>query len=388
MNNRDTETEGDIENNKVNTTVKSASFDELNSVDSNKQPNISWDIGTAYDFFMSLYVLHDPEKFGLRASWAAGVRSRLSTQERRILKTAIHVFHVPLCWIYSLPEPKDTETALWAIRQIPAESRMATLTFCAPTSQDIHDVLENIAERGNWDEQDLETLREAYKNWDHGKESPRRKELVETLDAWANAVEFGEKYLSALQSYYNSFFAEEQRRILPAIQSSLERAVERAEQVPLEDLIEELSRGIRFEKTTVLKRIVLAPSYWITPLIYSARLDDESMLIVFGGRPEDKSIVPGEEVPENILLGLKALSDPTRLRILSYLKHEDLSPTDLARRLRLRPPTVIHHLRSLRLAGLVHLTVSSGKETHYTARPESVDELCARLNSFLESEVD
>ena len=35
-----------------------------------------WDIGTAYEFFISLYVLHEPEKFGVRASWAAGIRSR------------------------------------------------------------------------------------------------------------------------------------------------------------------------------------------------------------------------------------------------------------------------------------------------------------------------
>jgi DNA-binding transcriptional ArsR family regulator len=352
------------------------------------QPQIDWDIGTAYDLFMSLYVLHWPEKFGLRASWAAGVRSRLSSQERKTLKAANHLFHVPLCWIHSLPEPKDADTALWALRRIPAEDRIPTLSFCSQTHLELREILENVAGRGSWDEQDLESLREGYKNWEHGKDTPRRKELVETLDSWANAAEFGEKYLSALQSYYSAFFAEEQRRIMPAIQSSLERAKERAGELALPDLIEELSRGIRFEKAEGRKRVILIPSYWITPLIYSAELDEESMLIAFGGRPEDESIVPGEQVPEFLLLGLKALSDPTRLRILSYLNHEDLSPADLARRLRLRPPTVTHHLRALRLAGLVHLTVSSGKETRYTARLETADELCARLNMFLESEVD
>jgi hypothetical protein len=41
-----------------------------------KSPLITWDSGTAYDLFVSLRVLHEPDKFDLRASWAAGVRSR------------------------------------------------------------------------------------------------------------------------------------------------------------------------------------------------------------------------------------------------------------------------------------------------------------------------
>ncbi|NJN55024.1 MAG: ArsR family transcriptional regulator, partial [Anaerolineae bacterium] len=45
-------------------------------------------------------------------------------------------------------------------------------------------------------------------------------------------------------------------------------------------------------------------------------------------------------------------------RILKYLSEEPLTPAELARRLRLRPPTVIHHLDALRLARLVHVTLS------------------------------
>jgi len=49
----------------------------------NKQPNILWENGSAYDLFVSLRVIHNPDEFGLRPSWAAGVRSRLPTQLRR-----------------------------------------------------------------------------------------------------------------------------------------------------------------------------------------------------------------------------------------------------------------------------------------------------------------
>ena len=49
-------------------------------------PTIEWDYGTAYEFFISLHVLHQPEHFGIRASWAAGVRSRIPSAERKLLE--------------------------------------------------------------------------------------------------------------------------------------------------------------------------------------------------------------------------------------------------------------------------------------------------------------
>ncbi len=86
-------------------------------------PAISWDFGTAYDLFMSLEVLHDPDYYGLRASWAAGVRSRLAPDERKLLEDLHGFLWVPLHWLHTLPAPKDAATALWALRQVPPVER-------------------------------------------------------------------------------------------------------------------------------------------------------------------------------------------------------------------------------------------------------------------------
>jgi DNA-binding transcriptional ArsR family regulator len=105
---------------------------------------------------------------------------------------------------------------------------------------------------------------------------------------------------------------------------------------------------------------------------------------LFGARPADASLVPGEAIPESLLRVLKALSDPTRLRILHDLSQESLTPAELTRRLRLRAPTVTHHLKVLRLAGLVQMTLSEGKRTkRYAARSEAVAAFCASLQTFL-----
>jgi hypothetical protein len=58
-------------------------------------PGLTWEIGTAYEFFISLYVLHHPDEFGLRASWAAGVRSRLDPEARKTLEEAQEVMGFP-----------------------------------------------------------------------------------------------------------------------------------------------------------------------------------------------------------------------------------------------------------------------------------------------------
>ena len=85
-----------------------------------------------------------------------------------------------------------------------------------------------------------------------------------------------------------------------------------------------------------------------------------------------------------MLRALKALSDPTRLRIMRYLSDEPLTPAELARRLRLRAPTLTHHLRALRLAGLVQLTLGEGKRDRlYAARPEAITNTCELLEGFM-----
>jgi DNA-binding transcriptional ArsR family regulator len=107
------------------------------------------------------------------------------------------------------------------------------------------------------------------------------------------------------------------------------------------------------------------------------------MLLLFGARPAAMSLVPGEDVPDAMLRALKALADPTRLRILRYLSNQPYTPAQLSRRLRLRAPTVVHHLNALRLAGLVQLTLESETERRYAARPGAVTTTFDHLRGFI-----
>ena len=68
-------------------------------------PTITWDFGTAYELFISLHVLHEPDYFGIRPSYAAGVRSRIPAPERKLLEEVYPLTGVPLIWLHSLPAP-------------------------------------------------------------------------------------------------------------------------------------------------------------------------------------------------------------------------------------------------------------------------------------------
>lgn len=346
---------------------------------------LSWDIGTAYDLFISLHVLHNPSKFGLRGSWAAGVRSRLPVQERKTLEQADILVWIPSQWVLELPQPKDCLAVFTALEEIPARERISRLAFHYDLSPDMRALLLNIAERGAWDNSDQEYLKAYYKKsgW-----STRSGTIESTLEAWASADETGEQYLDALKAYYEVFFAEEEKRILPDLKYALEQAHELAEKLDLSELIEELSQGVRFDTQdqTPGQDFVLVPSFWSTPLIIFNRLSETSRFLIFGARPADASLVPGEMVPDKMLQALKSLADPTRLRILRYLGKGPHTPTQLARLLRLRAPTVVHHLNELRLAGLVQLTVvvpEKKSERRYAARTESIPRLFESLQAFL-----
>ncbi len=341
---------------------------------------LSWDYGTAFDFFTSLHVLHEPDRFGVRPAWAAGVRSRLSLEDRETLEQAEAAIWIPVNWIQSLDAPKDSATALWTLRQIPVEERLAVLGLRPDLPAQAAEIYQDVAARAGWNLEDLENLRAAYQA--QGL-SPRPKILETRLNVWAQSASFGGRYLRALQSYQEVFFSEEDTRIHGALQEAVELAQERADQIPVQDLIEELSHGVRLESDLDWQELVLVPSYWISPLVVFEKLDEGRELFLFGARPAEVSLVPGELVPEGMLRTIKTLGDPTRLRILRYLAQESITPAELARRLRLRAPTVTHHLNQLRLAGLVYLTLGEKGQRRYAARPDAVEEAFEILRIFL-----
>ena len=152
-----------------------------------------------------------------------------------------------------------------------------------------------------------------------------------------------------------------------------------------EELFTEISQGLQLGDEFNARTFIIAPAFWTTPLVFFEKFNRDTMLLAFGARPADMSVVPGEIVPDALVRSLKALADPTRLKIMRYLTSENLTPSEIARKLQLRPPTVTHHLRELRLAGLVELSLLH-EENRYTARKQAIEAVYQNLSAFLQGE--
>ncbi len=346
-----------------------------------KEITLLWDWGTAYELFVSLSVLHKPELHGLRPSWAAGIRSRIPSVERKFLEEVMPFVNCPMNWVYRLPEPKDAMNAIWALRQIPAEKRMIELLDVECWDMpDIRDLVLKIAAQRSWSNHDLAAIKEIFKG-KHGDDEV--KGLDKYLDWWARPDEFGEAMLAGVQTYHQAFFEEEEKRVGPVLQAGLERAKQKAQHLSVPDLIAELSQGVRFDDITV-RELVIVPAFWMTPLVMMDEIDGDRGIFLFGARPATMAAIPGEQIPDGLVRTLKALADPTRLKIMHYLTQGEVTPTELARRLNLRAPTVTHHLSELRLSGLVNVTCR-GQEKLYTSRLEALDETSLNLRDFLKN---
>jgi DNA-binding transcriptional ArsR family regulator len=355
-------------------------------------PNIKlqWDHGTAYDFLSSLYVLHFPDEFGLRGAWAAGVRSRLPNEAREFLEIVIGNFNIPLDWISSLSEPKDAATALLALKRIPHGEWLDELRLSPVDSEECLALLQQTSQSGSWNQ---ETVEELIWTWRHASSEKRvipgpvtEKRAAGVLELYADPGKFGRYYLDGLETYYKVFFSEEEKRILPKLEQALEKNRKLIAETGTETYLNAALEQAGITAPTGVEEIVLAPSYWCTKN-FELSADSKKLVLLFGARPKEESLVPGEVVPEDLLRRLKAMTDPTRMRILRYLLQEQLTPAELARRLRLRAPTVTHHLHTLKASGMVQF-VKKGKNEHlYFAKMDSIRETYALLKDFLEQDV-
>lgn len=84
----------------------------------------------------------------------------------------------------------------------------------------------------------------------------------------------------------------------------------------------------------------------------------------------------------HIALRLKALADPARVKIVSYLFSSaagEQTSGELAAVLKLTESTMSHHLTQLRKAGLVS-SERRGMNVFHRIRPEALQALCAALD--------
>lgn len=78
----------------------------------------------------------------------------------------------------------------------------------------------------------------------------------------------------------------------------------------------------------------------------------------------------------------KALSDPTRRRILELLSEKDMTAGDIADCFNISKPSISHHLNALKSADLV-ISIKSGQNVVYSLNTTVFQELTKWFYDFL-----
>jgi len=149
--------------------------------------------------------------------------------------------------------------------------------------------------------------------------------------------------------------------------------------MPPDRLVETATNGVTFTMQPEVSGVVLVPSAVTRPWV--ANLEHGSLRIFM--YPVAEEVLSADpDAPSPWMLGFyKALADESRLRILNMLASGPASLSQVAERLGLAKSTVIHHMRALRSAGLVLITVGAEKE--YSLRTQAIPEAGRLLRSYL-----
>lgn len=77
----------------------------------------------------------------------------------------------------------------------------------------------------------------------------------------------------------------------------------------------------------------------------------------------------------------KALSDPTRIKILELLKHKSMTAGEIAEHFDMKKPSISHHLSILSHANLIY-SEKRGQYVHYTLNMTMLQEIMKWIMTF------
>lgn len=171
---------------------------------------------------------------------------------------------------------------------------------------------------------------------------------------------------------------------LPALRRDADekRALARSMDAPT--LVEKATNGVTFKPQPHITGVVLIPSKIIRP--WTVIIEHEGLRI-FAYSVADEHLLADPSAPPSYLVDLyKALGDERRLRMLAILSEGDAGLMEIAERVDLAKSTTHHHLRILRSAGLVRVTVGENKS--YSLRRQGVPEAARLLDAYLTTPLD
>lgn len=188
-----------------------------------------------------------------------------------------------------------------------------------------------------------------------------------------------DRYLPLLRMWYEQYFRHVEPSILPLMIEDASEKKMLESKMDMVPLIEYASGGIVIEDIPDLQTIVLLPTVHNRP-INTYCFYTTLMLVQY---PVDVPLDNDDEPPTILLRLTKALSDPTRLRLLRFVAHEPKTIWEMQSDLNQSREMIMHHLLILRVAGLLRVHLRGEGTERYSIRPDGASELQMFLESYI-----
>jgi DNA-binding transcriptional ArsR family regulator len=194
-----------------------------------------------------------------------------------------------------------------------------------------------------------------------------------------------EKFWELIDEFYYSILKPWRADRQSAIKAYYQKAIkdlggEKSERPPdLNNLPFTLSREIAEQVSRQNKGIF----YWVDPFNYHGVTSLRHNYLMVGC---NNHFFYFHEVDQGVIEltnGLKALSDPTRIKILRLIRHFSMDNTQMADFLNITRPTVSNHTKILREANLIESKLE-GRSTRHYINVENINKLVANLSVFLD----
>ncbi|OKP84735.1 ArsR family transcriptional regulator [Paenibacillus helianthi] len=186
-------------------------------------------------------------------------------------------------------------------------------------------------------------------------------------------------YIPLLRLWYEQYFRHTEQKILPLLIEDASEKKMLESKMDIVPLIEYASGGIVVEDIPELETIVLLPTVHNRP-INTYCFYKTMMLVQY---PVDVPLDSEDEPPTVLLRLTKALSDPTRLRMLRFIAHEPKTLWEMQSELSQSREMLMHHLLILRVAGLLRVHLRGEGTERYSIRPDGASELQMFLESYI-----
>ena len=335
------------------------------------------DWGTAYELVLGLRMFvdrdEDPASYAVGAAWFDQASDALAGDVLDAIERYSGGHEILFGYLLALaaeaPAPRDGPAFLSTLAATPAlELRRILLghrleTYRGDVSREV------VAEAAEGSRDAIRALLEGCADW-------QRRAYEHALSLEADEAK--SLLQTACEGWNASVLHPDERTTARVLRRSARAIGALAGRLPLEELLDTATRGIRYTPEPGIERILLVPGLVSRP--WSIFTESGSTKIACYGVPD--AHVTGDAPPDPLVAAYKALGDETRLRILRRLASGPASLHELTELLGLAKSTVHGHLLVLRTGGLVETDIS--KKTGYAMRRHTLAESAALLETYLE----